>query len=200
MTYIGIKNVDSKFVKSAGIKRKSLNIFACCFLFLLSCACLNISMIDSLGVSKFIVNVAGRWTPKTEDLGKIKFVNFLFDDNILKDGIFIVSSPFKNYYVSNESATVLNVYGLGDVIVISPIEGRVQSIKYLNGECDIALENNNIIVMLSGIDFACINEGDFVKVGDKIAVSLSSEIKFKMICNGEFLELPAGKNNDTFFE
>jgi len=200
MKYIGIKNIESKFVKSRNCSKKNFHIFTCVFLFLLTCSCLNISMIELLGISKFITNVAGRWTPKIEDLGKIKFVNLLFDNNSSKDGIFIVASPFKNYYVKNETDTILNVCGLGDIVVISPIEGRIKSIKYNDGSCDILIENSKIIVQLSEVDFACINEGDYVMVGDKIAVSLKSEIKFSIVCNGEYLSLPAGENGDTFFE
>ena len=200
MKYIGIKNIESEFIKSKHCSKKQFHFFTCILLFLLTCSCLNISMIEVLGISKFITNVAARWTPKIEDLGKIKFVNLLIDNNGFKDGIFRVSSPFKNYFVKNETDTILNVYGLGDVVVISPIEGRIKSVKYNNGYCDILIENSKIIVHLSEVDFACSNEGDYVLVGDKIAVSLNSIIKFSISCNGEYLSLPAGKNGDTFFE
>lgn len=200
MKYRGIKNVNSSFNKSVTVKRKSLHFFACIVVTLLLCACYNVSLIDTLGLQDFISRVTSNWTPKPDDFGKIKFVNFSFNNNQNSDGIFMVSSPFKNYYVTNVSDTLLEVNGLGDVIVISPIDGVVQNVSYKGEKCTISLINNNVIVNLQNIDYACVNVGQQVVAGEKIAVSLNSSIHFSIICNGEYISLPASGAGDTFFE
>ena len=58
----------------------------------------------------------------------------------------------------------------------------------------------SIIANLISIDYACVSVGDSVKTGDKIAVSLNSEIKFSLLCNGEYIQLYSGGLGDTFFE
>lgn len=199
MSYKGIQDIDCKFEKSQTISKKSLHFFACIFLSLLICACYNISLIDTLGLKNYISKVVASWSPKAEDFGKIKFVNFSFNTKN-GDGVFMVNSPFKNYFVTNISDTVLCVNGLGDVVVISPIDGAVQDIKIQNGKCNISIVNNNIIVNLAGVDYACVEVGQTLKMADKIAVCLNSVLQFSIICNGEYIELPANGAGDTFFE
>ena len=200
MKYNGIKNVNSSFNKSITVKRKSLHFFAFIVICILLCASYNVSLINAFGIKEFIVTITSNWTPKPDDFGKIKFVNFSFNNNNSADGIFMVSSPFKNYYVSNISDTLLEVNGLGDIVVISPIDGVVQSVGYKGEKCNLALVCDNVVVNLQNIDYACVNTGQKVSVGEKIAVSLNSQISFSIICNGEYINLPASGAGDTFFE
>lgn len=199
MKYEGIKNINCKFKKSQTLSKKNLHFFACIFLSLIICACYNISLIDSLGLKNYISKVLANWSPKAEDFGKIKFVNFSFNSQN-GDGVFMVNSPFKNYYVTNISDTVLSVNGLGDVVVISPIDGVVQDVKIQSGKCNISIVNNNIIVNIEGVDYACVEVGQSLKIADNIAICLDSVLRFSIICNGEYVELPARGAGDTFFE
>ena len=200
MKYKGIKNVNSSFNKTVTVKRKSLHFFACIVLGLIVCSCYNIAFIGEFKLTKFITQITSNWTPKPDDFGKIKFVNFSFNNDKNGDGIFIVSSPFKSYYVTNISDTILEVNGLGDVVVLSPIDGTVQDICVRGEKCDITLCNSNVLVLLQEVDYACISIGKIVSAGDKIAVSLNSKIRFSIVCSGEYISLPAGGVNDTFFE
>lgn len=199
MKYKGIRNVESTFKKSQTLTKKSLHFFACIFLSLLVCSCYNISLIDALGLNKYIAKVMANWNPKTEDFGKIKFVHFSFNSKD-SDGVFIVNSPFKNYYVTNISDTILSVNGLGDVVVISPIDGRILDVKITEGKCDISIINSNVIVNIMGLDYACVSVGQDIKTADNIAVCLDSVLQFSIVCNGEYIPLPASGSGDTFFE
>ncbi len=199
MKYKGIQNVDSEFKKTAVLNKKSLHFFSCVFLLLLIGACYNISLINSFGIKNYVSKVISSWNPKSDDFGKIKFVNFSFNTKN-GDGVFMVNSPFKNYYVTNISDTVLSVNGLGDVMVISPIDGVVQDVIIKEGKCNISIINNNVIVKIMGVDYACVEVGQSLKMADNIAVCLNSMLQFSIICNGEYIALPANGVGDTFFE
>ena len=200
MKYKGIKNVDCRFSKTQIVKRKGLHFFTCLFMCVVTFSCYGVSLGNIKGLKDFIYRVTSNWTPKVDDFGKIKFVNFTFDELKNSDGIFMVSSPFKNYYATNITDTILQVNGLGDVVVQSPIDGVVLSVLMEQNKVSIALSCNNIIVYLKDIDYACVEVGQKVKSKDKIAVSLSSKITFSIVCNGEYISLPAGGCADTFFE
>ena len=199
MKYSGIKNVKSGFSKVKTVKRKSLHFFACFAICLLMLSCYNVGLIESVGLKQFVVRITNNWTPKPDDFGKIKFVNFLFNNNN-SDGVFIVNSPFKNYFATNITQTQLQINGLGDIVVISPIDGFVQSISFEHNKYSLVITNSNVMVNIGELDYVCIAEGSEVKVGEKIAVSLSSVITFSIVCSGEYVELPAGGVGDTFFE
>lgn len=199
MKYKGIKNINCSFEKSQTLSKKSLHFFSCIFLSLLIGACYNISLIDSFGIKNYVSKVISSWNPKSDNFGKIKFVNFSFNTKN-GDGVFIVNSPFKNYYVTNISDTILNVNGLGDVVVISPIDGVVQDIIIEECKCNISIVNNNVIVKIMGVDYACVEVGQSLKMADSIAVCLNSVLQFSIICNGEYIALPANGVGDTFFE
>ena len=199
MKYKGIKNVNSCFSKVKTVKQKSLHFFACVCICLLMLSCYNVGLVESLGLKQFVIRVTNNWTPKPDDFGKIKFVNFSFNNNN-SDGVFIVNSPFKNYYATNITQTQLQINGLGDVIVISPIDGFIQSITYEHNKYSLVIKNSNVMVNIGELDYVCIAEGSGVSAGEKIAVSLSSVITFSIVCSGEYVELPAGGIGDTFFE
>lgn len=201
MAYNGVKNIDSKPKMETNIKRKNQHILASAFLCLLAFSCINFSVLSGSAIGAFIKRVTLNWTPKPEDMGKIKFVNFSFNSNgDNSGGIFIVSSPFKSYFASNVSATCLEVNGLGDVVVISPISGVVQTIETKNGKSDISIVNGNVLVKLMGLSFACIDAGNRLEEGQKIGISLESKINFSILCDGKYIELPASGKGDTFFE
>lgn len=200
MKYNGIKNVNSGFKKTKTIKRKRLHFFSLFAIILLLSSCYNLGFVNWQKLQIFIKTITNNWTPKPDDFGKIKFVNFSFSNNKNSDGVFIVSRPFKNYYATNINETFLEVSGLGDVVVISPIDGIVQDIIFEENKYKILLASNNVIVGLYGIDYACINVGSKVKTGEKIAISLNSKIGFNILCSGAYIALPAAGANDTFFE
>lgn len=201
MKYKGIKNIESAPNVVKAIKPKNLKFLSTIFLCILTFACLNISVFNAFDVSGFIKRITLNWTPKPEDMGKIKFVNFSFNNKGDKeDGIFIVSSPFKSYFVNNITPTLLEVNGLGDPVVISPISGVVQTIKTEKGKCDISITSGNVIVNLKGLDYACTSVGTKVQTGTKIGVSLNSKISFSIVCDGEYISLPASGLEGTFFE
>lgn len=201
MAYKGIVNINSTPNVSKVIKPKNLNIFAGIFLCFLTFACLNISLFNVFNLSSFVKRITLNWTPKPEDMGKIKFVNFSFNNKgENSDGIFIVSSPFNSYYVTNKTDTCLSVNGLGDCIVLSPITGVVQAVEISKGKCNISITADNVIVNLLGLDYACTSVGAKVTAGSKIGVSLNSLIDFSIVCDGEYISLPAGGAEGTFFE
>lgn len=202
MKYSGIKNINSKpETVSTVIKKKSLHIIASLFLCVISFACLNVSLINDFSISKFVKRVTSYWVPKIDDMGKIKFVDFSFNNSSnYDDGIFMVSSPFKNYFVSNNTDEILEVYGLGDVVVLSPISGKILSIENIDNKYQISIMSGNVIVKLSQLNYVCTNIGNNVEIGEKIGVSLDSNIKFCIICDGEAVKLMANSSGDTFFE
>ncbi len=201
MAYSGIEEISCVAQNQVKVvKKKNLHFFGCLFMCMLTFACYNVSLTDSLGLKDFVQRVTASWTPKTEDIGKIKFVNFSFNENNNTDGVFMVSSPFKNYYVQNLSTTCLQVNGLGDMLVLSPIDGTVQDIIYSGGVYTISIVYGNVLVKLGGVDYACTSVGATVSSGDKIAVSLKSLITFEIVCDGKPVDLYSGGAADTFFE
>ena len=199
MKYKGISNCISTFSKAKTVSRKKQNFLAYTIVYMLVFMSFTLPLINTFNVSNFIKRVTSNWTPKTEDFGKIKFVNFSFN-NKSSDGVFMVNSPFKNYFAQNITDTCLMVSGLGDVMVLSPIKGKIQSIVFNNGLCNISIINQNVIVNLLDLDYPCVSEGDSINAQDKIAVSMSSKIRFSILCDGEYIVLPAGECGDTFFE
>lgn len=198
MKYVGINNIKCKFETSVPIKHKKLHFFAYVLLFA-TVVVSGVGSMDIFSIRNYVSRIVSSWTPKSDDFGKIKFVNFSFTDKS-GDGIFMVTSPFKNYYVTNISDTVLSVYGLGDIVVLSPIDGVVQDIIIQNGKCNIAIVNSNVVVWLKDVDYACVDVGNTLLSGDKIAISLDSRLQFSILCDGEFIQLPATNAGDTFFE
>lgn len=199
--YTGIQNSSAQVKISPNVvRKKQLHIFSCLFVFMLTFACLNLSLISGLGLSDFIKNITGKWTPKTDDIGKIKFVNFSFNNPESPNGVFIVSSPFKNYWATNIDDTCLQVSGLGDMFVLAPITGKVQSVNCKQGQCSIAISYGNVCVQIGGLDYAVASVGAQVNQGDKIGVDSDSLITFKLLCDGQYIALPASGVGDTFFE
>lgn len=200
MKYEGIEHKEAKIVANFGIKRRNLHIFSCILLCFVMISVLGANMWASLGIDASLKRITSRWAPKDEDFGKIKFVNFLFEDKSKDDGIFIVKSPFKNYYANNISKTCLQVFGLGDPIVYSSIDGVIKNITFDGKKYSLQIENNKVVVDLSDLDFVCVASGNNVRSGDKIAISNDSKIHFSLSVDGENLELPASGVNTTFFE
>lgn len=199
--YTGIDNTNCTATINAKVVRKrQLHILSCAFVCVLVFACLNISLLSSLGISNFVRNITSRWTPKTEDIGKIKFVNFSFNNPESPNGVFIVSSPFKNYYVTNVDETCLQVNGLGDMIVCSPIAGKVQDVQCHQGVYNLTIAYGNVCVILGGLNFVTTSVGATVSEGDKIGVDTDSLITFKILCDGKYIPLHASGAADTFFE
>ena len=199
MKYRGIEEKQARVETVGGLKKQTLHIFSCALL-----CCLLVSTtfanIFDFSLKSSIKRITSRWSPKQEDFGKIKFVNYNFNFENLDDGIFIVKSPFKNYYANNISKTELEVFGLGDPIVLSPIDGKIESVKLKQNKYAITITNGKVKVELSNLNFVCINQNDVVKAETKIAVSESSKILFRLMFDGEYVELPASRANTTFFE
>ncbi len=200
MKYVGISNINSKFKKQNNIKKREMHWLSCCIICLIVFSCLITSSNQNFQISNFISRVTSRWTPKVDDFGKIKFVNFSFDKTNKSDGIFIVNSPFKNYLVKNKTQTCLEVSGLGDIVVLSPIDGVVQDIDFSNQKYCLFISSGNVIVELKNIDYCCVSVGQKIKAQDRVAISMESTVDFSIICDGEYVQLPAGETGDTFFE
>ena len=198
MKFSRVKNIESKAIVSPSISKRKLSIFSFIFVFIISLSMLNIGLSNST-IASFVKRVVMYWSPKEDDFGKIKFVNFSFNSS--KDsGVFIVEKPFKNYVVKNITPQVLEVRGLGDSVVISPVSGRVKSIDFVSGKYNLVIENGNVLINLSKLDFVCVSVGDSVVVGQKIAVSNNSLIEFSIVCDNKLIDLPAGDASETFFE
>jgi hypothetical protein len=195
----GIKNIRAEVTSAPAPSKKTMHFFECVLACLAIFLCWNISLLDAVGVSDFVKRVTSSWTPKQEDIGKIKFVSFSFENGTENDGVFIVSRPFKNYYATNVDSTTLEVNGLGDFVIISPIDGVVQDVSFSAGKCAISIKNQNVIVQLLQVDYACVSVGESVQVGQKIAVSTSSILQFKLLCDGQYITLSADNCGDTFF-
>lgn len=198
MKYQNIKNIESHAEIVPCVSKRKLNVFAAALVFILSLSVLNIGIANS-NLSAFVHRVIMYWSPKEEDIGKIKFVNFSFNSS--KDnGVFIVESPFKNYVAKNKTPKILEVSGLGDSVVLSPINGRVKAVDFVAQKYNIVIESGNVLVNLTKIDYTCVSVGQNVSVGQKIAISNDSLIEFSIICDEKFIDLPAGDASDTFFE
>lgn len=196
MAYKGIENIKAKEQAKPLIAHKKLHIVSVLFFCLIVLSAMGVGV--SGNVSVFVKRVTARWNPKTEDFGKIKYVNFFVGDK--NNSVFIVSSPFKNYYANNLDSTTLEVFGLGDVVVLCPIDGVVKDVEIDNQKYTVKISNGNVVVILSGLDNLCAKKQEKLNKGDKIAVSLESRIVFQIVCDGEKIELPASEIGDTFFE
>lgn len=199
MFYKGIENISATQNKQQPVKRKNLHLLTVFLLCFVCVSCFGGVLFSDSTISAFVKRVTAMWTPKTEDFGKIKFVNFISHDSS-DNSVFIVSSPFKSYYVKNMDSTTLEVFGLGDQIVLSPIDGVVQKIEFENQKYFVSVASGNVVVKLLELDNVCVFEGDNLKIHDKIAVSIESRIVFQIVCDGEPIELHADKAGDTFFE
>ena len=201
MSYVGIENKKAQ-VKIKNIMQKhTLHAFSC----LLFCAVVVSVLFANLFSSEInlsIKRITSRWTPKQEDFGKIKFVNFDFSSqkNSEENASFIVKSPFKNYYANNVSKFELEIFGLGDPVVYSPIDGTVRYEKLNQSKYILTIESDKVKVEIGGVDYVCVNQNQQVETQTKIAVSSASKILFKIKVDGEYVELIASGANTTFFE
>ncbi|MBQ8468582.1 MAG: hypothetical protein IJ542_02370 [Clostridia bacterium] len=200
MYYSNVNQVKSSSKTTRVTTRKKQHFLASFVLCLLVVSGFGLTINSEHKLSTYLKRITNRWVPKEEDIGKIKFVNFSFVENEAQNGVFIVSSPFKNYYANNITKTSLEVFGLGDPIVISPIDGVLQKVELKNNKYDICLCNNDVKVFIKDVDFVCANEGDNLTKGQQLAVSSASRIIFELQFKSESVELPAAGANDTFFE
>lgn len=201
MKYAGIEQKQAQVTTRNMIGTHTLHIFSCVFVCLLIASTMFANMFDT-NIRASIGLITSRWTPKQEDFGKIKFVNYNVDNSKNKsgDGVFIVKSPFKNYYANNVTKTELEVFGLGDPIVISPITGQISEIKQKNQKYKLTISSDSVKVILSDIDFVCASTNDQIQVGQKIAISSASKVNLSILVGGEYVELLASGLNTTFFE
>lgn len=197
MKYSRVENIVGRIEKP--IKKKNLHIFSYLFVCLVVFSMLGFSTIEGTNISYFIKRITASWTPKAEDIGKIKFVDNIGNNH--GDGsMFIVSRPFKNYYANNITKTKLEVFGLGDVIVLSSIDGVVSSIEYYGSKYILEIVSGDLRVRLEELDNVCVEKNERVVCGQKIAVSDNSRVIFSLILAGKEIGLSAGGVNDVFFE
>ena len=199
MTYKGIENKQARVAIKNIMQKHTLHIFSCVLLCFLMISTTFVNVFD-FGLASSIKRITSKWTPKQEDFGKIKFVNYNFQSPNQETSVFIVKSPFKNYYANNITSTQLEVFGLGDPIVLSSIDGSIKKISKDNMKYNLVIENNKVNVEIKNLDYVCVTEGDVVSVGTKIAISNDSKIVFRLKFDGEYVDLPASRANTTFFE
>ena len=198
MKYEGIENIQAKQTKQQVFEHKRLHLFSVLLFCLIAFSAVWVGIGDRSNISLFVKRVTAKWNPKTEDFGKIKFVNFSVKEK--DNSVFIVSSPFKNYYANNLNKTTLEVFGLGDQVVLCPIDGIVSDIEFEKQKYTIKISNGNVVVVLANLDNICGSKNDKLCEHDKIAVSIASRVVFQIVCDGEYIELPASGIGDTFFE
>ena len=196
MKYDRVRNVEGNVEKP--IKKKNLHMISYFFVGLVVFSMFGFSYIENTNISCFVQRITANWTPKTEDIGKIKFVTNVKNNG--GDSMFIVSRPFKNYYANNISKTKLEVFGLGDVIVLSSIDGIIKHIDYNDGKYNVDIVSGDVCVCLELLDNICVSEKENVVCGQKIAISNGSKILFSLKLAGREIELSAGGVNDVFFE
>lgn len=196
-----LKTGKSESKKSVLVTRKKLATISCLFCVLLSFSVCGFSL-SYFGFKDEVKRITASWSPKLQDIGKLKFVNReeIMTEQEVSLTVSDMSMPFEYSYVFAGDGSY-TVSGLGSVIVKSCLNGKVTKIENKGLSKTITISHGKgLTSVYENLDNVGVKVGDGVKKNTAIGVSNNSQIGLKLLLSGKVIAGLSVKNGEMIFE